>query len=234
MRNDLIFGLVSTGVRCNNGKREPGADMAIDPLERSPRYLARLVLLLLLAIPLLPEIVIGIAAALAGLMGCRPDQKDACLIGSLAVNDAINWALQAGGVSIVASATERTYLYLAIGGWLVACYVVLIWGWKRVRSRLLLGSAVALYLALVPFWGPMLAIKMLADRPYCEPAGSGGCTLFGGKVNQAYAALSMADPPPYYESTKLAVGIFAVYAILVIVQRVVSARRPVKSRRENF
>jgi len=208
--------------------------MAKTSLERSHRYLARFVLLLLVAIPLLPEIVIWAVAALASLMGCRPDQKDACLIGSLAVSDVIDWALQAAGVSIVGSATERAYLYLAIGGWLVVCYVVLIRGWQRVTSRLLFGSLVALILALLPFWGPMLAIKMLANGPYCEPAGSSGCMLFGGKVNQAYAAISMADPPPYYTSALLAVGLFAVYAILVIMQRVVSARRPIRSQRENF
>jgi hypothetical protein len=208
--------------------------MITKSFEHSHQYLARRALLLLVAIPLLPEIVIFAVAALAFLMGCRPDQKGACLIGSLAVSDVIDWALQAGGVSTVGSATERAYLYPAIGGWLVACYVVLIRGWKRLRSRLLLGSAVALFLALLPFWGPMLAIKMLANGPYCEPAGSRDCTLFGGKVDLAYAALSMADPPPYYKSVQLAAGIFVVYAILVIVQRVVSARRPVRSQRENF
>jgi hypothetical protein len=202
--------------------------------EHSHHYLARRALLLLVAIPLLPEIVIIAVAALAFVMGCRPGQEGACLIGSRAVSDVINWALQAGGVPTVGSATARAYLYLAIGGWLVVCYVALIQGWKRLRSRLLLGSAVALFLALLPFWGPMLAIKMLANGPYCEPASSPVCKLFGGPVALAYAALSMAEPPPYYESFKLAAGIFAVYAILVIVRGVVSARRPVKSPRESF
>jgi hypothetical protein len=207
--------------------------MAIDSLERSHRYSARLVLLLLVAIPLLPEIVIWAVAALAGLVGCQPDQKDACLIGSLAVSNVIDRALWAGGVDIVKSAAWRAYFYLAIGGWLVVCYVVLIQGWGRVTSRLLLGSVVALFLALWPFWGPLLAIKMFANERFCKPE-STGCLLFGGKVDNAYAALEMINLPFKNGGALPAVGIFLVFAVLVIARGVVSARRAVKSERANF
>jgi hypothetical protein len=226
------FGLISsTCVRCNKRKRESIADMAKDSFGRSHRYLARFVLLLLVAIPLLPEIVICAVAGLAGLMGCRPD-KDACLIGSLAVSNVIDWALWAGGVDIVKSAAWRAYFYLAIGAWLVVCYVVLIQGWERVTSRLLLGSAVALFFALLPFWGPLLAIKMFANEHLCKPENT-GCMLFGGKVDNAYAALEMSDLPNHGGALP-AVGIFFVFAVFVTARGVVSARRAVKSERGNF
>jgi hypothetical protein len=43
-------------------------------LERPRRHLWRLGLLVLVVIPFLPEIVIYLAAALAEIMGCQPDQ----------------------------------------------------------------------------------------------------------------------------------------------------------------
>jgi hypothetical protein len=207
--------------------------MAIDSLERSHRYSARLLLLLLVAIPLLPEIVIWVVAALAGLVGCQPDQKDACLFGSLSVSNIIDWALWAGGVDIVKSAAWRAYFYLAMGGWLAVCYVVLIQGWERLRSRLLLGSAVALVFALLPFWGPLLAIKMFASERLCKPE-STGCMLFGGKVDNAYPALEMINLPFNNGGVLPVVGIFVVFAVFVIARSVVSTRPAAKSEPSNF
>jgi hypothetical protein len=204
--------------------------MATDSLERSHRYSARWLLLLLVTIPLVPEIFIWVVAAVAGLMGCEPGQKHACLIGSLAVSDVIDWDLSAAGVL---SPTSSTYFYLAIGGWLVACFAVLIRGWKRVTSRLLLGSAVASFFALLPILGPLFAIKMVADANVCKPQ-STGCLLFGGEVKNAYGALEKANLAFRNGDALVVVGIFVVFAIFVIASGAISTRRGVESERGSF
>ena len=198
----------------------------------SHHHLARLALLLLVVIPFIPEVIIFTVAALARLMGCVADQKEACLVGPLAVSDIIDWALLAGGVLIVSSTVWRTGFFLAISGWLVVCYVVLIQGWTRVASRLMLGLVVALFFAIMPLSGPMLAIQIVANENSCAPAHSGPCQIFGGKVEKAYAATVMTQSPRSDTSVELAAWIFVFYAILVIVLGVVSARRPVKAEQQ--
>jgi hypothetical protein len=199
--------------------------MATDSLKHS-RYSARLLLLLLVTVPVLPEVVILAVATFSGLMGCLQDQNVACPVGSPAA--VVNWALWAGGVDIVKSAVWRAYFYLAVGAWLVICYVVLILGWARVSSRLVLGSAVALFFALLPFCAPLLAIKTFADNRLCKPE-STGCKLFGEEVDKAYAALEMAKLPFNDWAAVVMFGIFAVFATLVIASGAVSTRRPIKS-----
>jgi hypothetical protein len=203
--------------------------------ERPHRHQARLLLLALVAIPLLPEMVIGIAAALAGLMGCRLDQTEPCLIGSLAVSDIISWALQAGAgfilVRIKSSAFWSTGFYLAVGMWLVVCYVVLIQGWSRVASRLLLGFALAFLFALLPYDGPRFAITNLAKKGFCEPTAGGTdvCEMFGRRVEGADAAVLMGEPILHFAGILLAIAIFAVFAIIVLVSAA-AARRRAKSQ----
>jgi len=203
--------------------------------ERPHWHQARLLLLALVVIPLLPEIVIGMAAALAGLMGCRLDQTEPCLIGSLAVSDIISWALQAGAgflvVRIRSSAFWYTGFYLAVGIWLVTCYVVLIRGWSRVASRLLLGFALAFLFALLPYDGPRFAITNLAKKGFCEPnvGGTNVCKMFGGRVDGADAAVLMGEPILHFGGILLAIGIFAVFATLVVVSAA-AARRRAKSQ----
>ena len=206
--------------------------MALETFERSHGHAARWVLLALLVVPFLPEIAIWAVAALAGLAGCQPDQKDACLVGSLAVSDVIDRALWAGGVDIVRSAAWRSYFYVAIVAWLGLCYIVLIQGWERVTSRLLLGAALALTFALLPFWGPLLAIKMFANERLCKPE-STGCLLFGGKVENAYAALEMTNLPFNSGGVLPAVGLFAVFSVFAIAAGVVSTKRPITSKAKN-
>jgi len=212
-------------------KYDPGAD--VKSVRRSHHYLARLALPLLLAVALLPEIVIFAVAALASLMGCEPVQKEACLIGPLAVSDVIDWALLAGGVSILYSAAWRSGFYLAVAGGLVLCYIVLIQGWARITSRLLLGSAVALFFALLPLAGPGLAITTLAKQNICDPEGGHDCLIFGGKVDKAYAAVSMAQPPIFDTIVLLAFGSLGIYATLVILLAIVPAARPAKSKQQS-
>jgi hypothetical protein len=205
--------------------------------ERPHRHQARLLLLALVVIPLLPEIVIGIAAALAGVMGCRLDQPKPCLIGSLAVNDIISWALQAGAgflvVRIKSSAFWSTGFYLAVGMWLLVCYVVMIQGWSRVASRLLLGFALAFLFAFLPYDGPRFAITNLAKKGSCDPnvGGNNVCKMFGGSVDGADAAVLMGEPILQFAGILLAMGIFAVFAIIVVVSAA-AAKRRAKSQSE--
>jgi len=198
--------------------------MATDTIERSHWHSARWLLLLLVAIPLLPEIFIWAAGALAGLMGCEPGQKPVCLIGSLAVSNVIEGGLSAAGVL---SPTWNHYFNLAVAGWLVVCLVVLLRGWRRMTSRLLLGLAVALFLAVLPNLGPLFAIRLVADASVCKPE-STGCLLFGGEVRNAYGALEKANLAVFNGDALPVVGIFLVFAAFVVVSGAVSTRRAVK------
>ena len=196
-------------------------------------------MLLLLLIPSLPEVAILVASALARIMGCEPDQKDACLIGSLSVSDIIAFALQAGaGVVITGVRISQVWLvafYVAIIGCLIASYVALILGWARTLNRLLLGFVVAIFFAFVPYFGPMMAVAHLANAN-CRPddGGTRPCTIFGGYVGDsdyspANDAVSLGWLALY--GVPLSLAIFVGYAIVVIVIGVTSARRAVTSAR---
>ncbi|MGH6712095.1 MAG: hypothetical protein ACREEK_24395 [Bradyrhizobium sp.] len=199
--------------------------MATDTIERSHWPSARWLLLLLVAIPLLPEMFIWTVGALAGLMGCEPGQKSVCLIGSLAVSSVIEGGLSAAGIL---SPTWSHYFNLAVAAWLVVCLVVLIRGWGRMTSRLLLGLAVALFLTVVPNLGPLFAIRLVADASVCKPE-STGCLIFGGEVRNAYGALEKANLAFFNGDALPVVGVFLVFAAFVVVSGVTSTRRTVKS-----
>jgi hypothetical protein len=214
---------------------DTGADMTTKSAKHSHRYLARFALLLLVVIPFVPEIVITTVVALARRKGCVPDQ--ACRIGSLAVNDIIDWGLRAGaGARVAASDASLPGFYLAIAGWLVMCYIVLNLGWARVASRLLLGLAVALVFALLPYFGPSLSIASLINEDTC-PVNNKGiydpslCKIFGGKLSDPdIAARALLDLP---HGGLLAIGVFVIYAVVVVVTGAVSARRPVETEQQN-
>ena len=198
----------------------------------SHRLRWRLTLLLLVTIPLLPEIVILATATLATLQGCRPAQTDVCLLVSRPVSDILALALQAGAGWIVAATSKPdalTAIYVGLAAWLVACLVVVTFGWARISSRLLLGLAVALTFAVLPYFGPMLALEPLVHSQ-CKPNDGyvGPCTIFGGDVGTpAHAAVSIGWLG--LVGTPLAMGIFAVYAIAVILLAVVLRKHPVAS-----
>lgn len=147
------------------------------------------------------------------------------MVGSQRVSELIDWGLTAGGVI---SLTWRTYFHLIISGWLAVCYVVLIRGWERVTSRLLLGSAVALFFAVLPSSGPLFAIRMIAGADVCKPESS-GCLLFGGQVKNAYGAVANANLAVLNGDILPVVAIFVVFSILVIASSAASARRRVKT-----
>jgi hypothetical protein len=183
---------------------------------------------LLVIIPFLPEIVIWITATLAEIMGCRPDQKDTCLIWSLPVSEIIAIALRISAGFVVA-ATNNGLLWFAVfcgavTAWLVVCYCALTLGWARTRSRLLLGFAIAVAFAFLPYFGPLLSVAKLANSN-CQPneGGVGSCEIFGGYVGPAHDAvragwLILAGAP-------IALGAFIIYAAVMVMVSAVSRKR---------
>ncbi len=189
--------------------------------------------LVLMLIPMLPEIVIWATAAMAALKGCHPNQKELCLLGSLPVSDIIAYALQAGAGLIVAGIrASQIWLiafYAGITGWLVACYVVLTRGWSNTLTRLVMGFTVALVFAFMPYFGSMLAIANLVNEN-CRPndGGVGPCQMFGGYVGSpdrspAHDAVTLGWLAPYGALMTLAT--FVLYALVVVIIAVIAQRR---------
>jgi hypothetical protein len=203
----------------------------------SGRQLHRLGFLLLVIVPLIPEIAVYGIIGLARVKGCQPDQTDVCLIGAMPVSHAIGFVLEHTAGFIVAQAGSLKFVvgfYFAAAGWQTACYGALSQGWTRVWSRLLLGFAVALLFVVVPYFGLTIATSYL-ENENCPPADEGGfgsCRVFGsyvggGSYNPMHDAgelgwLALIGAP-------LALGIFAVYAIWIVVVGIRSAKRRVKS-----
>jgi len=152
----------------------------------------RLALLLLVAVPLLPEIVIWIVAALARLKGCHPGDASVCLIGSVPAGDVIHLALETSAGLIVRNAQHSLAwqfgFYAAVACWIALCFLVVMRGWARVSSRLLLGFAVIVVVGVLPYFAPQLAIANLIGI-HCDPnAGASHqrpCTIFGGPIGDA-------------------------------------------------
>ncbi|UPK39610.1 hypothetical protein IVB18_21730 [Bradyrhizobium sp. 186] len=203
--------------------------MADQSPEPSRRHWARAALLLLLVIPFLPELAICAVAALAYFTGCRVDQESPCIVSSLPASEVIDWALWLGGVDIVGSAARRSYFHLILGAWLFVCYVVLIFAWTRLQTRLVIGAAITLVLAVLPYWAPLWTVRMFADERLCKPQ-STGCPLFGKKVEKAFAALNMQDLPAHDSGPLLALGMFVAFAVFVAARAGFVARREGRSR----
>lgn len=190
---------------------------------------------MLIIVPFLPEIAIYVAGGLAKLMGCRLDQKDTCLIGSVPVSDIIAGALRVGAGLLVSAWTSGSAYFIvfcaSIALWILICFFALTMGWSRTRSRLLLGLAVALVFAVLPYFGPLLAIgNFLNENCKANEGGVGPCTIFGGHVgppaHDAVQAgwLILAGAP-------IALGAFVVYAIIALIIRSFRKKRLISSIR---
>lgn len=195
--------------------------MAENPHQRPRPGLRRLLFLLAVIIPFVPEIAIRVVVAIARLQGCAVDQEKPCLIGSWPANDLIAFWLQATSGFATAHADDPVWLIAIFSGiavWLVACYALLLTAWSGTASRLLLGLALALVFGLLPYFGPLLAIRDLAHAN-CD-FNAATCRVFGGDLGQpgdsaAYHAgelgwFALAGAP-------LAAAIFVMYAVAVII-----------------
>lgn len=187
-----------------------GGELATGGGSRSQRRW-RIALLGLVVVPFLPEIAFYATAGLAMLKGCAVEQKAACTIGPLSVADILANLLEAG---------------LLIGGlfafggvvlWLGLCLVAVIGGWQRVWSRLLIGLAVSLVFAVLPYFAPMIAIGNFA-HPQCQPneGGVGPCVMFGDEVGSP-AHESVVAGWFVFWGAPIAFAMLVIFAIVVIV-----------------
>jgi hypothetical protein len=195
--------------------------------DHSYRWLCRAALLLLLIAACTPEIVIRVTVALARLKGCELDQEDPCLLGMVPVSDIIDWTLQLSARYVIAAlhSTRWWLVHAVVAGWLIACYIVLVCGWSSLLSRLGIGFVVMVISAVLPYFGPMLAIASLSGEK-CQPNEGvvGACTVFGGYVGDPCAspvhdAVLLGWEAP--SGARLSLAIFAVYAIVVIALRLI-------------
>jgi hypothetical protein len=190
------------------------------------RHFWQIALLLLVIIPFLPEITILVTAAVADIMGWN--QKGVCTFESAPVTNIITLSLELATGLILAGigtpAMWRIVLYAGLIAWLCLCLITASLGWASTRSRLLIGFAVTIVFAFLPYFAPMLAIEILANDN-CRPneAGVGACVMFGGYVGNTDRAVAMGWLAGY--GVPLALGVFAIYATVIIIVGVSSRKR---------
>lgn len=198
---------------------------------RSHRRAWRLLLLVLVTLPFLPEVTIYVVTALAKAVGCGlgDPNSSVCRLAGQQVSDIIDGALQAGLLVSVGFAIGLAVIWLAL------CYYVLNKGWSLTASRLLLALLLTGILAGLPYWAPNLALAYVAN-PRCL-ANGGSCHVFGGEVaSTARDVLSVSDEPfiarivqtppgPIAFGAPIAAVAFLVYMIVTIVSQIILRRR---------
>ena len=185
----------------------------------------RLVLLLLVLLPFLPEFVVIAVAAVAKSGGCLVNDNWVCLIAGALVSNIIAGALKVG--VLVGTAMGD---YLSVLVWLALCYLAIVLGWARFASRLLLGFVVTLIFAVLPYIGPLLSIAGLVN-PKCQPneGGVGRCIIFGGEVGAV--AHDTVRPQLLMIGLLVAFAIFVMYVVAIIVLQLWVSKRPIGSAR---
>jgi len=151
--------------------------MSTESKGRLGRWLWRGALLSLVLLPLLPEVLIIAASTYAGAVGCQIDSKFACAVGPPSATEIIRTALQAA--YFIGSKFADDNIVLA---WLASCYVLIILGWTRLSSRLLLALGASMIFGFLPYFGPILTIGPLVN-PNCRPNEGGvppECKIYGG------------------------------------------------------
>ena len=172
-------------------------------------------------LPLIPEALILAASAYAGAVGCQIDAKMACAVGPPSATGMIRAALQAAYFIGQKFADDNIVL-----AWLASCYVLIILGWSRLSSRLLLALGASMIFGFLPYFGPLLAIGPLVN-PKCNPNEGGvppECIIFGGDVgNAAHDAVRLGWKFSY--GATVAVAAFVAFVIIMIGARLVSKKR---------
>jgi hypothetical protein len=107
--------------------------MSNQPARSLRRYWWRLVLLLLVVVAILPEVAIYLVATYAKIEGCTQDAP--CMIGNITASSVVTVLLRSG-VRIANSNIPAV--------WIVLSYLMVIFGWQRLISRLFLGLAVTI------------------------------------------------------------------------------------------
>jgi hypothetical protein len=148
--------------------------MTKDPTIHSSHYRWRIVFLLLVVVPFLPEVSIYVASVIAKLKGCEISQETACSLAGMKVSDIISTALDFGALASLGFAAA----------WLILCLFVINSGWKETASRRRLALATSIAFAILPYLGPFLAIGPLFNQS-CPLNGLNPdyCHIFGGQVD---------------------------------------------------
>jgi hypothetical protein len=195
--------------------------MSTESREGFRRRFWRGAFLLLVLLPLVPEVLIIAASTYAGAVGCQVDSKMTCAVGPPSASEVIRTALQAA--NFIGSKFADDNIVLA---WLASIYLLIILGWTRLSSRLLLALGASLIFAFLPYFGPLLAIGHLAN-PNCHPNEGGvppECTIYGGDVgNAAHDAVRLGWK--FFYGAPIALAAFVIFVILTLGARVISRRR---------
>jgi hypothetical protein len=225
--------------------------VATDAKAASRRPFWRIVLLVLVVLPLLPEIVVLSASAIAHLSGCRVDapppgattdsqvhpDPSAVARGFVPTPES---PLGAAGkvcaigppvVSIIRLALKAGFFVGDKFGsgvviiWLTLSYVSITRGWAGFLSRLSLAFLVTLIFAIIPYLGPMMSTEHLRN-PRCQPneAGVGPCVMYGGNVGSVVhynVALSLE----VLKGAAVATVAFSLYALSLLIARLAAWAR---------
>lgn len=203
--------------------------MDTEPNEGRGRWLWRSGLLLLVLLPLLPEIVILAVSVYAAAVGCDADAGLACAVGPPSASGVIRSALKAAYTVGTKFADDNIVV-----AWLVCCFLLIILGWPKLASRLLLALGVTLIFAFLPYFGPILAIGPLVN-PKCQPNEGGvppECKIYGGDVgNAAHDAVRLGWK--FFYGAPVALVAFVIFALLVLGARLISRRRAASRKRDS-
>jgi hypothetical protein len=199
--------------------------MSTKPVAKPRRVWWWLVLMLLVVAPFLPEIAIYAVTGLAKIKGCDVTDKAECMIGKVRLSEIIAINLRAG---VWVAEWMGDYGIAAV--WLTLCYLAITFGWRNLVGRLLLGLAVTVVFAVLPYFGALLSISHLVN-PNCQPneGGVGPCVMFGGDVGDV--AHNTVNPQLAMAGFLIALVAFVAYAIIAIVLRLFSALGWIKSPR---
>jgi hypothetical protein len=170
----------------------------------------RIVVLVLVVLPFLPEIVTLSVSVVAELRGCHVGDDIVCTIGSLSsANRIIRLALKAGFLVGVSFSSGVAAIWLAL------CYVSITRGWIGTSIRLTLAFSVSLILAFFPYLGPMISIGHLVN-PKCQPneGGVGPCFMYGGNVGSIVHS-NVFLSWEVFRGAPIAVGAFGLYVLFL-------------------
>jgi hypothetical protein len=180
----------------------------------------QLVLILLVALPFLPELAIRVLAGAAHLSGCAAADPTPCTIGPLSLGAALRGAIQ-GAVAIAA--------VLGFGGvivWLWLAFVAVHRGFPAMAHRLVIAFLVTVALAYLPYLAPGLAVADLMHAD-CQPhdAGVGACRIFGTAMGRAPNETQVVQ---WFAFTggPIALVMFAVYAFIAATRTTSATPKP--------
>jgi hypothetical protein len=186
--------------------------MSTESKGRLGRWFYRGALLLLVVLPFLPEVLIIAASGYAGAVGCQADSQMACAVGPPSASKIIRTALRVA--YFVGSKFADDNIVIA---WLASCYLLIVLGWTRLSSRLLLALGASLIFSVLPYFGPILAIGHLENKN-CHPNEGGvppECIIYGGDVGYAAHDAVRLGWKSFY-GAPVALGVFALFLIVTV------------------